>query len=62
MRKRSTNEELGAITVSVGVAEFQPGESIGDLVERADRALYQAKRSGRNRTVTELDLEDDLAA
>jgi diguanylate cyclase len=62
MRKRSTGEELGAITVSIGVAEFQPGESIGDLVERADRALYQAKRSGRNRTATELDLEDDLAA
>jgi diguanylate cyclase len=62
MRRRSTGEELGAITVSIGVAEFQPGESMGDLVERADRALYQAKRAGRNRTVTELDLEDDLAA
>jgi diguanylate cyclase len=62
MRKRSTGEVLGAITVSIGVAEFQPGESIGELVERADRALYQAKRLGRNRTVTELDLDDDLAA
>ena len=57
MQKRSTNEDLGAITVSIGVAEFKPGESINDVVERADRALYQAKRSGRNRTVTEVELE-----
>jgi diguanylate cyclase len=62
MRKRSTGEELGAITVSIGVAEFQPGESVSDLIERADRALYHAKHAGRNRTATELDLEGDLAA
>lgn len=62
MQKRSTNEDLGAITVSIGVAEFKPGESINDVVERADRALYQAKRSGRNRTVTEVELEGDVAA
>ena len=62
MHRRSTGEELGAITVSIGVAEFRPGESIGDLVERADQALYQPKRSGRNRTMTEVDLDGDIAA
>jgi diguanylate cyclase len=60
--RRSNGEALGVVTISIGVAEFQPGESIGDLVERADRALYLAKRNGRNRTVTELELEGDVAA
>lgn len=36
------------ITVSVGVAEYQPDESVSDLLTRADQALYQAKRNGRN--------------
>lgn len=62
MTKRSTGEELGLISVSIGVAQFRPGEAIGSLVERADRALYQAKRTGRNRTVTEAEIEDDIAA
>ncbi|MGD0408748.1 MAG: GGDEF domain-containing protein [Candidatus Limnocylindrales bacterium] len=40
------------ITVSVGVASGQhAGEPIDDIVERADRALYSAKRSGRDRVV-----------
>lgn len=37
------------ITVSAGVAEYQHGETIPQLLMRADEALYQAKRDGRNR-------------
>lgn len=37
------------ITVSVGVAAWRPGDSCKTLVARADMAMYQAKRSGRNR-------------
>ena len=40
------------VTVSIGVAEFRRGESIGQTVARADEALYQAKSSGRNRVVS----------
>ena len=40
-----------AVSVSIGVAEFRNGESIGQTVARADEALYQAKSSGRNRVV-----------
>jgi diguanylate cyclase (GGDEF)-like protein len=40
------------VTVSVGVASGQnPGETIDEIVERADRALYAAKRTGRDRVV-----------
>jgi diguanylate cyclase (GGDEF)-like protein len=37
-----------SFTVSVGLAALQ-GDDLGDSVERADQALYQAKRQGRNR-------------
>ncbi len=38
-----------AITVSVGVATMHDGESLENFLARADRALYEAKRAGRNR-------------
>lgn len=37
------------ITISLGVAEYQIGESGENWLSRADVALYQAKHSGRNR-------------
>jgi diguanylate cyclase (GGDEF)-like protein len=36
------------ITVSTGVASFIVGESVDDMLQRADVALYEAKSSGRN--------------
>jgi len=39
------------LTVSLGVAQARTGESVEALMERADAALYEAKRSGRNRAV-----------
>lgn len=36
-------------TFSAGISLYKPGETPGNLIERADRALYQAKRMGRNR-------------
>ncbi len=38
------------ITLSCGVAEFNAGETIEDVMARADEALYRAKTNGRNRT------------
>ena len=40
-----------SITASFGVAERAAGESIDQLLKRADGALYQAKRAGRNRVI-----------
>jgi diguanylate cyclase len=50
LKRRSTNEDLGAITVSAGFAERLKGEALTSLVERADAALYASKHAGRNRT------------
>jgi diguanylate cyclase len=59
---RSADDVLPRITISIGVAQFQPGESMAELIERCDRALYLAKKAGRNRVVTETDLDLELAA
>lgn len=40
---------IGSITVSAGVAQHVRGETAMQLVARADDALYESKRSGRNR-------------
>jgi diguanylate cyclase (GGDEF)-like protein len=37
------------VTVSIGVTALHPGESIEQWLSRADKALYEAKRNGRNR-------------
>jgi diguanylate cyclase (GGDEF)-like protein/PAS domain S-box-containing protein len=42
-------ERTVAVSTSIGVAFFQPGMAAGDLVQRADQAMYLAKRGGRNR-------------
>lgn len=46
--RRATKENLGHVTLSIGVAARMPGESSESLVERADRHLYDAKANGRN--------------
>ena len=62
LMKRSTGEHLGRVTVSIGVAAAQKGETSQSLIERADSCLYAAKRSGRNRVMCETDPEAVPAA
>ncbi|MFN4297075.1 MAG: GGDEF domain-containing protein [Brevundimonas sp.] len=49
LRRRSTNDDLGAVTVSIGLAQKLPGDTAVDLMGRADEALYASKHAGRNR-------------
>jgi len=45
------------ITASIGIAEYRIGESVQSLLDRADRAMYDAKQTGRNKIV--IATEDD---
>lgn len=58
--KRSTGESLGRVTMSMGIAQLKPGDAAASLIERADACLYEAKRAGRNRVITEF-APDQLA-
>jgi diguanylate cyclase len=49
VRRADNRQEIGQITVSLGVAGYRPGESASRFVERGDIALYVAKNQGRNR-------------
>lgn len=57
LKKKSTGEILGRVTISVGVAMLKPGDDTDSLIERADACLYAAKRNGRNRVICEIDPE-----
>ena len=48
LKRRSTDEDLGSVTISAGFAQRRPNEPPGTLVERADTALYTSKHRGRN--------------
>lgn len=50
-RTRSVN--YGTVTLSLGAAQYRPGEPPADLIRRADAALYAAKHAGRNRVECE---------
>ena len=48
-----SGERVGKVTASFGVARLRDGESPNDLLQRADRLLYQAKAQGRNQVVAD---------
>jgi diguanylate cyclase len=48
IQRKDTQESLGAITMSFGVARYFPSEGRESFLQRVDRALYMSKRKGRN--------------
>jgi predicted signal transduction protein with EAL and GGDEF domain len=56
IRRRLEQARVGPgwqrLTASFGIVQLRDGETIDSLLYRADQALYQAKSSGKNRTVS----------
>lgn len=52
----SSSKNLGKVTVSIGAAQYKPGETMENFIDRSDQALYFAKNTGRNRVATESDV------
>ncbi len=48
LRRPKTRELLSDITASIGVGRYRLGESAYEFIHRCDKALYQAKKNGRN--------------
>lgn len=49
IKRVETGETVSNITISLGVAAYESGETFENLMQRADRALYASKSGGRNR-------------
>jgi diguanylate cyclase len=49
IRNRNTQDVLFTVTISGGVAALQNGDDAGALIARADAALYESKKAGRDR-------------
>jgi diguanylate cyclase len=50
----SPNPTPLTVTLSCGLAEVAAGDTVESLMERADRALYEAKNLGKNRVITKV--------
>lgn len=53
LRRTDTQESIGNITLSLGIACYRKGETSENLIARADTALYHSKKLGRNRVTLE---------
>ena len=53
--RRSTQEQIGVVTISMGIAAYAQGEKPSALLARADSCLYAAKRAGRDQIVLDVD-------
>jgi diguanylate cyclase len=54
LRAKLSNQSIGRVTLSFGVAELSGNETVEGFIERADSALYRAKEAGRNRVVVDV--------
>ena len=57
----ATAAAMALLAVSFGAALYTPGESVGQLITRADECLYMSKRNGRNRVTLETQMPPPAA-
>lgn len=55
LKQKGSDDDLGHITLSIGVSAYRQGDTAHKMVLRADKAMHAAKDSGKNRTVGEED-------
>ncbi|MDH3197867.1 MAG: sensor domain-containing diguanylate cyclase [Candidatus Krumholzibacteria bacterium] len=61
-RHRFDSESTGLLTCSAGISTFpRDGQTVRELISAADKALFQAKRSGKNSVLTTEDLIGEIA-
>ena len=58
LARKGSSKGFGAITMSFGVTQYIVGETLEELVARADKLLYKAKELGRNRVVANIEYPD----
>lgn len=61
LKRKSTGDSLGNVTMSFGAAELNDEDSCSTLIRRSDEQLYAAKRAGRNQVSVELHKETRAA-
>jgi diguanylate cyclase len=52
LKSSTSSKKLGKVTLSLGVTVYQPGEPVQQFIDRADKALYSAKKGGRNQVIS----------
>ena len=52
LKRTDTGAPIGEVTVSIGIACLKSGDTAHNLLDRADRALYESKSGGRNRVTS----------